>query len=170
MDNRALQKIGYGHYVLTTCSNGKDNGCIFNTFAQLAGSPLRVGVSVSKENFSCTLLQERSEFNITVLDESARFDTFKRFGFQSGKNVDKFSGTELPRSFSITVRDAGGSKAVSLASSAILASATVGTRVNITNSVPYIMRLEHGYSRQAPQGMVRVAVDELVRSGLVYRK
>ena len=79
-------------------------------------------------------------------------------------------GTELPRSFSITVRDAGGSKAVSLASSVIMASATVGTRVNITNSVPYIMRLEHGYSRQAPQGMVRVTVDELVRSGLVYRK
>ena len=81
MDNRALSKIGYGLYVLTTRSNGTDNGCIVNTFAQLASSPLRFGVSVSKENFSCTLLEASEEFNITVLDESAHFEIFKRFGF-----------------------------------------------------------------------------------------
>ena len=98
MDNRALSKIGYGLYVLTTRSNGTDNGCIVNTFAQLASSPLRFGVSVSKENFSCTLLEASEEFNITVLDESAHFEIFKRFGFQSGQVVDKFAGLELPRS------------------------------------------------------------------------
>ena len=79
-------------------------------------------------------------------------------------------GPELPRGFDLTVRDAGGGRTVSLASSMITASARVGTRVNITNSVPYIIRLERGYSRQAPQGMVHVTVDELVRSELVYRK
>ena len=79
-------------------------------------------------------------------------------------------GTELSRAFDITIRDTGGNKAISLASSTIMGKATVGTRVNITNSVPYIMRLEHGYSRQAPQGMVHITIDELVRSDLVYRK
>ena len=98
MDNQALQKIGYGLYILTSRSNGKDNGCVVNTFVQLASSPLRFGVSVSKANYSCELLQESGEFNVTVLDESAGFETFTRFGFQSGKSVDKFSGMELPRS------------------------------------------------------------------------
>ncbi len=97
MDNKALQKIGYGLYVLTSRADGKDNGCIVNTFAQLASSPLRFGVSVCKENYSCGLLQKNGEFNITVLNESAEFETFKRFGFQSGKNTNKFSGLELPR-------------------------------------------------------------------------
>ncbi len=98
MDNKALQKIGYGLYILTSRANDKDNGCVVNTFIQLASSPLRFGVSVSKANYSCELLQENGEFNITVLNESAGFETFKRFGFQSGKTVDKFAGMELPRS------------------------------------------------------------------------
>ena len=98
MDNKALQKIGYGLYVLTTRSNGKDNGCIVNTFTQLSGSPLCLGVSVSKENYTCELIRESKVFNVSVLNESAEFDIFRHFGYQSGKNVDKFSGTELPRS------------------------------------------------------------------------
>ena len=97
MDNKALFKIGYGLYLLTTRSGGRDNGCIINTFAQLAANPMRFGVSVSKENLSCVMLAESMQFNVTVLAESARFDLFKRFGFQSGKNVDKFAGLELPR-------------------------------------------------------------------------
>ena len=98
MNTKALQKIGYGLYVLTTRSNGKDNGCIVNTFTQLSGSPLCLGVSVSKENYTCELIRESKVFNVTVLNESAEFDIFRHFGYQSGKTVDKFSGTELPRS------------------------------------------------------------------------
>ena len=98
MDNKALQKIGYGLYILTCRANGKDNGCIVNTFTRLASSPLTFGVSVNKGSYSCELLLNCGEFNITVLNESAGFDIFKRFGFQSGKNADKFSGLELPRS------------------------------------------------------------------------
>ena len=91
MNNQALNKIGYGLYILTARCGGQDNGCIVNTFIQLASSPLRFGVSVSKENLSCGMLQKSAEFNITVLDESAQFETFKRFGFQSGKSVNKFA-------------------------------------------------------------------------------
>jgi len=98
MNNQALNKIGYGLYILTARCGGQDNGCIVNTFIQLASSPLRFGVSVSKENLSCGMLQKSAEFNITVLDESAQFETFKRFGYQSGRDVNKFDGLELPRS------------------------------------------------------------------------
>ncbi|MBE6366962.1 MAG: rubrerythrin [Lentisphaerae bacterium] len=98
MDNSALFKIAYGLYVLTVRDQNHDNGCIVNTFSQLASSPLRVGVSVSKENLSCQMVEASGIFNITVLDEAAKFDVFKHFGYQSGKNVDKFAQMELPRS------------------------------------------------------------------------
>ena len=97
MDTDALCKIGYGLYILTTRSNGRDNGCIVNTFSQLALSPLRVGVSICKDNLTCQMVQESKLFNITVLNEKARFDVFKHFGYQSGKSVDKFANLELPR-------------------------------------------------------------------------
>jgi len=97
MDNEALFKIGYGLYVLTSSLNGRDNGCIVNTFIQLASSPLRVGVSVSKENLTCSMIAASGIFNVSVLDEGAKFDVFRHFGLQSGKAVDKFENLELPR-------------------------------------------------------------------------
>lgn len=33
--------------------------------------------------------------------------------------------------------------------------------VYITNSLPYIVALEHGHSKQAPKGMVKMTVNEL---------
>ena len=98
MDNQALTKIGYGLYVLTACSAGRDNGCIVNTFVQLSMSPLRVGVSVNKDNLTCDMIQESGIFNVSVLNENAEFDVFKHFGYQSGKTVNKFADMELPRS------------------------------------------------------------------------
>ena len=72
MDNKALQKIGYGLYILTSRANDKDNGCVVNTFIQLASSPLRFGVSVSKANYSCELLQENGELvTINIVDKDA---------------------------------------------------------------------------------------------------
>ena len=39
MDTKAMFKIGYGLYVLTAREDGKDNGCIVNTFQQVPGEP-----------------------------------------------------------------------------------------------------------------------------------
>lgn len=41
--------------------------------------------------------------------------------------------------------------------------ATVKNDIYISNSVPYILRLENGYSRQAPEGMVAITVEEMQR-------
>ena len=98
MNNEALFKIGYGLYLLTARDGDRDNGCIVNTFGQLAAMPLRVGVSVCKDNLTCSMIEKTQVFNVTVLDEGAKFDVFKHFGYQSGKNVNKFADMELPRS------------------------------------------------------------------------
>lgn len=90
MDNSAFFKIEYGLYVLTAEENGKDNGCIVNTVMQATNTPNRLVIAVNKENYTCEMISRTKKFNISVLTEGTGFDMFRHFGFQSGKNMDKF--------------------------------------------------------------------------------
>ena len=85
-------KINYGLYVLTSLNGDKYNGCIINTVNQIASSPDKLMVSVSKGNFTSTLLKEGSDFCVSVLTKNAPFALFKRFGFASGRDTNKFAG------------------------------------------------------------------------------
>ena len=91
MDTNALFKIGYGLYILTAYENGKDNGCIINTAMQVTSDPSQIAIAVNKKNYTAGMIHNTRKFNISVLSESVKFDTFKRFGFQSGVDVDKFA-------------------------------------------------------------------------------
>lgn len=90
MDTNALFKIGYGLYVLTANENGKDNGCIINTVMQVTSNPCQIAIAVNKNNYTCSMIQETKKFNVSILCEGAGFDIFKNFGYQSGKEIDKF--------------------------------------------------------------------------------
>jgi flavin reductase (DIM6/NTAB) family NADH-FMN oxidoreductase RutF/rubredoxin len=92
IDNTAMYKISYGLYMLTTTDGQKQNGCIVNTVSMLTDNPKRIVVFVNKANYSEQLLKKTGIFNVSVLTESAPFDIFKQFGFQSGRDVDKFEG------------------------------------------------------------------------------
>lgn len=92
MEQKVLNRLSYGLFVLTASQDGKDNGCIINTAAQVASDPLTISVAVNKANLTCDMIKETKKFTISILSEDAKFDTFKRFGFQSGRDVDKFDG------------------------------------------------------------------------------
>lgn len=94
MDNKALYSLQYGVFLLGTKSNGKINACITNTCFQAANSPTRIAVSVIKQNLTCQMIEESGVFALSILDRSCTFETIKRFGYQSGRNVDKFAGFE----------------------------------------------------------------------------
>ena len=76
---------------------------------------------------------------------------------------------EPVRTFDLSLTDPAGNRTISVGSSLIEGRARLGQRVNICNSAPYILRLERGYSRQAPAGMVHITADELVRGGDLRR-
>lgn len=97
-DPRALYQIGYGLYLLTTRDEEKDNGCIVNTVMQVASTPLVIAVGVNKQNYSCELIQKTGRLNINSLTEKTPFELFRHFGFQSGKDVDKFADRSPERS------------------------------------------------------------------------
>ena len=90
-DMTALFKIGYGLYVVTSNDGVKDNGCIVNTVAQLTDTPLRVAVSINKQNYTYHVVQKTGVLNVNCLSTEAPFEVFKTFGFQSGRTVDKFA-------------------------------------------------------------------------------
>lgn len=90
MDNKALFKISYGLYLLSAKENGKDNGCIVNTLSQITDSPLRVSVTVNKLNLTHDMIKRTGMFGASILSESAPFDIFRSFGFQSGRDAQKF--------------------------------------------------------------------------------
>ena len=97
-DLTALFKIGYGLYVVTCNDGKKDNGLIVNTVAQLTSSPNRIGVTINKENYSHHVIKQTGKMNVNCLTTEAPFKVFETFGFQSGRNVDKFAACEPLRS------------------------------------------------------------------------
>lgn len=94
----ALTKINYGLYVLSTKVGEKDNGCIVNTVVQAASTPCLISVSVSKQNYTCEMIQSSGIFNVCPLSEQTPFETFRHFGFQSGRDVEKFADIPCERS------------------------------------------------------------------------
>lgn len=99
MNKNTMFKISYGLYVLSASENGFDNGCIINTFSQVTDTPLRVSVTINKSNKTCEMIERTGKFNVSILSEDVSFDTFKHFGFQSGRDVNKFDGyTDVKRS------------------------------------------------------------------------
>ena len=94
-DPKALYNIGYGLYVVTTRDeNGKDNGLIVNTVAQVADNPVKIAVTINKLNYSHHLVKQTGVLNVNCLSEDAPFEIFQRYGFQSGRTADKFAGVE----------------------------------------------------------------------------
>ncbi|MBR6792083.1 MAG: flavin reductase [Ruminococcus sp.] len=94
----ALFNIGYGLYVVTSNDGKKDNGLIVNTISQVTDSPNRVAVTINKMNYSYHVISRTGVMNVNCLAESAPFAVFEKFGFQSGRNVDKFEDYESLRS------------------------------------------------------------------------
>ncbi|MDR2520927.1 MAG: flavin reductase [Spirochaetaceae bacterium] len=92
VDAPAFFKMSYGLFLLTARDGDKDNGCIINTAVQLTDTPKRVNIAVIRKNFTNDMIKKTGVFNISVLKTDTPFSVFKRFGFQSGRDTEKFAG------------------------------------------------------------------------------
>ncbi|MBQ9097489.1 MAG: flavin reductase [Clostridia bacterium] len=92
MDTKALQNITYGLYLLSAEENGKDNACIINTVVQVANNPARISISVAKGSLTHDMIKNTGKFTVSAITQDAKFDLFKHFGLQSGRDTDKFAG------------------------------------------------------------------------------
>ena len=91
MDKKAMYKLSYGLFVLTAKEGDKDNGCIINTAIQAASTPNQMSICVNKANYTHDMIMRTGEFTVSIISQKASFDLFKHFGFQTGREVDKFA-------------------------------------------------------------------------------
>lgn len=94
IDNNAFFKLSYGLFILTARDGDKDNGCIINTVAQLTDTPKRINIAVNKQNLTHDMILKTGVFNVSVLSEEVPFKVFQHFGFQSGREADKFEKSD----------------------------------------------------------------------------
>lgn len=123
--------IPYGLYVVTTNSEGKDNGCISNTVIQVTAEPNRISVALNKANLTTEMIAKSMKLTVSIISESASFDLFKHFGFQSGRDTNKFAD------FTDCKRLANGTLAITTGTNAYISS-TVCQTVDVGTHIIFI--------------------------------
>lgn len=98
MNKNAMFNLTYGLFVLTAREGDKDNGCIVNTVSQVTTTPNRIVVAVNKANYTHDMIARTGVFNVSILTENSKFDTYKHWGYQSGAKADKAEGITFSRS------------------------------------------------------------------------
>ena len=94
MNRKAMYKLSYGLFILTAKEAEKDNGCIINTAIQAASEPNQLSICVNKANYTHDMIERTGKFTVSVLSQKAQFELFKHFGFQSGRDTNKFEAFE----------------------------------------------------------------------------
>ena len=94
VEQNAMFSLSYGLFVLTARDGAKDNGCFINTVTQLTDTPKRISIAVNKANYTHDMIKKTGVFNVSVLSNDAPFAMFQHYGFQSGRDVDKFAGVQ----------------------------------------------------------------------------
>ncbi len=90
MDTKIFRKFSYGLYMVSSKRGDKINGQIANTVFQISSDPATIGISVNRGNLTNEYIKESGVFAVSVLPESAPMSLIGHFGFQSGRDVDKF--------------------------------------------------------------------------------
>lgn len=122
VDPSAMFKLSYGLFVLTAKDGEKDNGCIINTVMQVTDVKKRIAIAVNKANYTHDMIMKTGVFNISVLTTDAPFALFQQFGFQSGRDVDKFAADAA------VVRTANGLRYVPEYANAVISGKVVETQ------------------------------------------
>lgn len=91
IDNKTLFNISYGLFVLVARQGEKDNACIINVAQQVTSDPLQLMICVNKQNLTHDMILRTLKFNLCPLSEEASMKPFQHFGFQSGREVNKFA-------------------------------------------------------------------------------
>lgn len=94
MDLQSFFKMNYGLYIVSSQADGQRSGCVVNTLAQVTAEPPKLTVSVSKNNLTTEIIRKAGFFTGVVLDQDADMIYIGRFGFRTGRDLDKFDGIE----------------------------------------------------------------------------
>lgn len=91
----AFFKVTYGLYIVSSGSREKGNGFISNTVFQITSEPAWFAASCNKNNYTCELVQSHGAFSVSILHIDASPDLIGRFGYKSGRDIEKMDGVDV---------------------------------------------------------------------------
>jgi len=95
IDFEALFKISYGLYIVCSGDKENGNGFISNTVFQVTSEPPQFAACCSKDNYTAEFIKKYKAFSVSVLHQDAPADIIGKFGYKTGKNIDKLDGVGL---------------------------------------------------------------------------
>lgn len=93
---KAIRSISYGLFIITANYEGKDNGQTANTCFQITSDPVQIAIGINKSNYTHELISKSNKFGVSILDQSGH-DLARRFGYKSGREMNKFEGLDVHR-------------------------------------------------------------------------
>lgn len=94
MNKNAFRSLSYGVYIISTLDGERAIGCVANSVMQITSSPATIAVSMNHDNYTNSCIKNSGKFAVSILTEESDPELIGRFGFQSGKEVNKFDGIE----------------------------------------------------------------------------
>ncbi len=94
MNKRVFHKVSYGMYIVSSVKDGKFNGQVANTVFQITSDPPRIAISINKENLTHEFIESSKRFSVSILSKEAPLKLIGKFGFKSGRDIDKFKDTK----------------------------------------------------------------------------
>ena len=91
----ALFRISYGLYIVSSGDKQSGNGFISNTVFQVTSDPVKFAACCNKENYTSEFIQRTGTFAVSVLHKETESEIFGRFGYKSGKILNKLEGMNV---------------------------------------------------------------------------
>lgn len=105
MNKQAFRNLSYGVYVISTLDGDRHTGCIANSAMQITSSPASIAVSINHDNYTNSCIKKSGKFALSILSEKSAPEIIGKFGFQSGRDTDKFSDVKYQVKEGIAVLD-----------------------------------------------------------------
>ena len=86
----SLFKLHYGLCILGSTKDEAVNGCIANTIFQVTPEPPMIAVSLNTESLTNEYILKSGTFTVSILSEQAPMPMIGKFGFRSGRDINKF--------------------------------------------------------------------------------
>ena len=94
MNTKMLFNLSYGLYLISAMDGERPTGCTANSLIQITADPIKVALSMNKDNYTNKCIRESGKFGVVVLAEDSDPSLIGGFGFRSGKDANKFDGLE----------------------------------------------------------------------------
>jgi flavin reductase (DIM6/NTAB) family NADH-FMN oxidoreductase RutF/rubredoxin len=94
MGLKILHNISYGLYILSSKDGNNINGCVLNSVMQTSSKPPTISVCVNRKNLTYEYIKKSGVFTISILPQDVSLKFIGRFGFNCGRDLDKFKGID----------------------------------------------------------------------------